>query len=261
MFPQYMITLQIYLLLKDILAKIRRYELTTVISQVYWVYRTAFVVRMQAMNILITISSLLFFNNKALLLLGQPLQKTIGWLLGTVAAILFIVYFFLIDTKILSVLEIGLVLLMGYRFVAGSVTNKRVEYGLGIVTWIGIGVLVILARAGFMTWIQCVGAFGMFLGTYFLISVHQSQTHRVHVRERVGWFLYGIGHVATSYIGYEKGEWVFLLFQVWQLLLCSVGCAYVLKANRVRATQAVLIGGGTVLSLLILVIGIIYYYN
>lgn len=213
------------------------------------------------MNILITISSMFFFNNKVLLLFGQPLQKTIGWLLGTVAAILFIVYFFLIDTKILSVLEIGLLLLMGYRFVAGSVTNKKIEYGLGVVTWIGIGFLVVLAQAGYMTWIQCVGAFGMFLGTYFLISVHQSQTHSVHIRERAGWFLYGIGHVATSYIGYEKAEWVFLLFQVWQLFLCLVGSVYVNKRKRINATKTVLIGGGLAVSLLVLVIGIVYYYN
>ena|GEM_PF-1160252 len=217
--------------------------------------------RAKYMNILITTSSLLFFFNKILVLTGKPLQRTLGWLLGTFAAVLFIVYFFLIGTHILSVLEIGLVLLMGYRFFAKEETNKKVEYLLGAVTAGMVIVLAYLTHVGMMTWMQCLAAFGMLLGTYFLISVSQVVGSDIEIRERIGWLLYGVGHMATSYIGYQKGEWIFFAFQVWQLLLCLVGCVYARREVRAEATKCVLVFGAVLLSLSLLAIIITSIYN
>ena len=176
------------------------------------------------MIILITIASLLFFSNKTLLLLGKKVNKQIGWLCGTLAAILFVIYFFKIGTPILSVLEIGLTILMMYRFFAGSKTNKSIENGLGILTGIFIVILTILTSQGTFTLAQFFGAFGMLIGTYLLISSEQ-QNEYITIKERCGWLLYGFGHLFTSYIGYEKHQWIFFIFQYWQMFLCFGGFA------------------------------------
>lgn len=195
------------------------------------------------MQILITIASVLFLGNKSLLLLGKKIDKKIGWFLGASAAVLFIVYFFLIEASILSVLEIGLTILMTYRFIAGQKTNKRIENVLGIVTGIIIIALTVIAAKGTMSVAQLLGALGMLIGTYLLISSRQIVLEFSEWKERLGWLLYGFGHFFTSYIGYQKHEWIFFVFQAWQMALCLVGFSISVQEERKKVTQAVLILG------------------
>lgn len=191
-----------------------------------------------AKEIIITLASLLFLGNKTLLLLGKKTNKMLGWSFGAVGAALFIVYFFMIHTPILSVLEIGLTILMTYRFIAGEKTNRKIENYLGIITGLFIVVLTILARQGTLSLPQFAGAFGMLVGTYFLISVKQELLSVSLWRERMGWLLYGSGHFFTSYIGYQKHEWIFFTFQAWQMLLCLIGFAIPDLKDRKLVTSA-----------------------
>lgn len=206
------------------------------------------------MTALITIASILFFGNKALLLLNKKINQKLGWFFGFLGAILFVIYFFLINTPILSIMEIGLTVLMFYRFIVGDKSNKAVEKFLGIVTGLIIISLTILTNEGLMTGAQFFGAFGMLLGTYFLISVEQSQFEKTNWQERVGWLLYALGHVFTSYIGYQKQEWIFFVFQAWQMFLCLCGFLFINQRQRKKITVTVLVGGAAVAALFLIVI-------
>lgn len=193
------------------------------------------------MVILITIASLLFFGNKISLLLGKKIGQKLGWFLGSFGALLFIIYFFLIDTPILSIMEIGLTVLMTYRFIAGIKTNRVVENILGFITGGIIIILTIITREGLMTWTQLGGALGMLIGTYFLISREQVQI--INWNARIGWLLYGTGHFFTSYIGYQKHEWIFFIFQAWQMLLCFGGFVTDDPNKRKVITICIIVGG------------------
>ncbi len=193
------------------------------------------------MVILITIASLLFFGNKVLLLLGRPVRQKLGWFLGSLGAILFVIYFFLIGTPILSVMEIGLTILMTYRFIAGVKTNNLIEKILGIITLLIIVFLTIITNQGLVTWAQFFGSIGMLVGTYFLIAKNQAGS--INWNSRIGWLLYGLGHFFTSYIGYQKHEWIFFVFQVWQMLLCFGGFLTEDKIKRKNITKIILILG------------------
>lgn len=210
------------------------------------------------MQILITIASLLFFGNKSLLLLGKKVNKRLGWFLGAAAAVLFIVYFFLINTPILSVLEIGLTILMTYRFIAGQKTNKIIENVLGVVTGIFIVILTVIAKLGTMNILQFFGAFGMLIGTYLLISSNQVQFEESGWKERFGWIMYGAGHFFTSYIGFEKHEWIFFVFQAWQMLLCFVGFSMPNLKERKLITNTALTFGAVACLIFFIVINNYY---
>ena len=148
-------------------------------------------------------------------------------------------------------LEIGLTILMLYRFLANDKTNKTIEYSLGVITAVFVIILTALTNSGAITYAQFFGAFGMLVGTYLLISVKQ-QLEYIEIRERFGWLLYGIGHFFTSYIGYQKHEWIFFMFQFLQMLLCFGGFAVKdLKKRRVAINTILILG--TVTSLIFII--------
>lgn len=194
------------------------------------------------MFMLITIASVLFFGNKVLLLLGKKVTRNLGWFLGSLAAILFVVYFFIINTPILSVMEIGLVILMTYRFLSGAKSNKKIEKILGIVTGFIIIILLTIANQGLITYMQFFGATGMLVGTYFLINSKENIGIIVW-DSRIGWLLYGLGHLFTSYIGYQKHETIFFIFQFWQMFLCLGGFLARNQKERNMATISTIIIG------------------
>jgi hypothetical protein len=198
-------------------------------------------------TILISVASLLFFGNKVCLLIGKSVGRKLGWFLGSFGALLFIIYFFLIGTPILSIMEIGLTILMTYRFIAGIKTNRSIENILGIITGGIIMLLTVITQEGLLTVAQLFGALGMLIGTYFLISREQVQI--INWNARIGWLLYGIGHFFTSYIGYQKHEWIFFIFQSWQMLLCFGGFAISDQKKREIITVSILIIG-TIASLI-----------
>lgn len=205
------------------------------------------------MDILVTTASLLFFSNKTMLLLGEKINKQIGWFFGATGAVLFAIYFFCIGTPILSVAEIGLTVLMTYRFFAGEKTNVSVERFLGVATSVVIIILTIVAGLGIMTLAQFGGAFGMLAGTYLLVSTKQQVAETFALKERIGWLLYGAGHFFTSYVGYQKHEWIFFIFQAWQMMLCFGGFSLIEKNERKLAVIMSLIIG-TVAALLFLIV-------
>lgn len=168
--------------------------------------------------------------------------KTIGWLCGTLGAIFFIIYFFNIGLPILSILEIGLTILMAYRFIAKDKTNRGIENMLGILTGIFIIIFTILTRQEILTFAQFFGALGMLIGTYLLISTKQ-EINFIEIKERYGWLLYGIGHFFTSCIGYQKHEWIFFVFQAWQMLLCFGGFVVKDPQKRKKITKSILVIG------------------
>jgi hypothetical protein len=98
-----------------------------------------------------------------------------------------------------------------------------------------------------MTFAQLLGTFGMLIGTYLLISVTQDKF--IGIKERCGWLLYGLGHLFTSYIGYQKHEWIFFIFQAWQMFLCLGG--FITKDQEKRKTiTMIILGLGAIASLI-----------
>lgn len=163
------------------------------------------------MQILVFIASLLFIFNKMLLLDSfLKIQDRIKWSLGLIAAILFIVYFFLLGSPILSTLEIGLTILMLYRTIVKERSKGLIENLLGIITSLIIIFLLIRTYTGYIETVQFLGAFGMLLGTYKLIQDKQ----------KTGFSLYAIGHIFTVIYGYQNNEFVFWWLQLLQALMC-----------------------------------------
>ena len=159
--------------------------------------------------------SLIFFVNKILVLLG----KKIGWLVGAFAAVLAIIYFLMLELYIFTVLEFGLIVLMGYGFWAKEETNLSVEKLIQIVIVVVMTVLVFFAFTGMMTVYEFTGAILMLLGTYFL-------THR---REALGWLLYGISHLFAAYVTNQKGQQFFADFQIASALVSAIAFLLIVK--------------------------------
>lgn len=162
--------------------------------------------------------SVIFFANKAFVLVGI---KT-GWLLGVVAAILAVFYFYLIDLYVYTILEIGLVVLMGYGFLKGEKRNNNVENWIRGTMILVMAILAVLAFHGFITIIELAGSLLMLFGTFLL-------THR---SEKAGWFIYTLAHFCSIYIGYEKSQAVFLDFQIASAIVTAAG--FITKSNNHR---------------------------
>ncbi len=153
--------------------------------------------------------SLIFFVNKILVLVG----KKTGWLVGAFAAVLAVTYFFLLKLYIFTVLEFGLVILMGYGYWAKEETNSSVEKLIQKLILTIMTILAIFAFTGMMTVYEFTGAILMLLGTYYL-------THR---KEAVGWLLYGISHLFAAYVTNQKGQQFFADFQIASAVVSGIG--------------------------------------
>lgn len=165
--------------------------------------------------ILQVLVSVIFFANKVFVLL----KLKIGWLLGVIAATLAVLYFYLIGLPIYTVLEGGLIILMGYGFLKGDLEKPCVELVIRSVIMVVMCSLAFFAFNGLITVIELPSAVGMLWGTYFL-------THR---QERKGWALYGLAHVLAAVLGYQKEQMFFASFQVASVVVCFLG----LVKNRV----------------------------
>ncbi|MDP1760260.1 MAG: hypothetical protein Q8L01_02305 [Candidatus Woesebacteria bacterium] len=153
--------------------------------------------------------SLVFFANKALVLVGR---KT-GWLLGAIGAILAVFYFYLIDLYVYTILEAGLIVLMGYGFLKTEKENRSVENLIRVALALLMLTLAFQTFKGFLTIVELAGALLMLWGTFLL--THKSET--------LGWFIYGLAHLCSTYIGYEKGQQTFLDFQIASAIVCFAG--------------------------------------
>ena len=144
----------------------------------------------ESIQILAIVVAIIFFVNKVLVLLEQKS----GWLVGMVGAILATAYLYLIGLYIFSVLEMGLIVLMGYGFFAKDHKNKLIEQCIRGVTVAATLISAYFVFAGMTTVYEIIGSIGMLVGTYLL----------THENKKLGWFLYAIAHGITAYLCYGK---------------------------------------------------------
>ena len=152
----------------------------------------------------------IFFANKVFVLAG----KRLGWFVGAVAAILAFFYFLLIGLYIYMILEVGLVVLMGYGFLyQGSRRNKKVERLLHYTIAIIMMTLTYFVFSGLMTVIEFAGSITMLSGTYYL----------THDKMRLGWAIYGVSHIFVIILAYHVNQLFFAHFQIASAIVALVG--------------------------------------
>lgn len=168
------------------------------------------------MVVLAVLVSLIFFLNKVLVLVG----KKSGWLVGSVAATLAVIYFLFLDLYIFTILEVGLAVLMGYGFLMKEKKNPNTEKLIQFFIIVVMSLLAYLAFSGIMTIIEFSGAILMLLGTYYL----------THNRLALGWFLYGVSHLFAAYVTILKNQQFFADFQIASAIISAV--AFVLEREK-----------------------------
>ena len=153
--------------------------------------------------------SVIFFTNKTLVLA----DKKSGWLVGVVAATLATFYFFRIELYIYTVLELGLIVLMGYGFLWAGQKKPLTEMVINWTTAIAMLVMTIFVFTGLMTAVEFGSSVALLLGTYFL----------THNQISWGWSLYALAHGLAAYLGYHKDQQIFADFQVASGIVSLVG--------------------------------------
>lgn len=153
--------------------------------------------------------SVIFFINKTLVLVG----KKSGWMVGVVAAILATFYFFRIELYIYTVLELGLIILMGYGFLWVGQKKPLTEMVINWTTAIVMLAMTVFVFSGLMTAIEFGSSIALLLGTYFL----------THDQISWGWSLYALAHGMAAYLGYHKDQQIFADFQVASCIVSLVG--------------------------------------
>jgi hypothetical protein len=152
--------------------------------------------------------ALIFFANKSFVLVG----KRFGWFLGALAAFIAVFYFYLIQLYIYTVLEVGLIILMGYGFIKPKENN-----GLELAIRLTIaGIMLILsmfAFNGLLTIYELLSSAGLLFGTYFL----------THSKVKLGWFISGLAHLLAMQLGYEKNQNFFADFQLASAIISFIG--------------------------------------
>lgn len=153
--------------------------------------------------------SLIFFTNKVLVLAG----KKFGWLVGSIAAVLAAIYFYLLGFYVYTALELGLIVLMGYGFFKSSKKNLKVEVLIRFVIVVVMLALSVFVFQGKLTIIEFVSSLGMLWGTFFL----------THDRVRLGWILYASANIGSAYLGFQKEQQFFMDFQIASAIVCATG--------------------------------------
>ncbi len=154
--------------------------------------------------------ALIFFVNKTLVLVG----KKVGWLFGAIAAMLGVFYFFRIGLYVFTVLEMGLIILMGYGFLKKE-GNAAVERFLFVVIGIVMLALTYFVFVGLMTFVEFCASITLLIGTYYL----------THSHIRLGWGLYAVAHALAAIVGYDKDQTFFADFQIASALISVVGAS------------------------------------
>lgn len=162
--------------------------------------------------------ALIFFANKVFVLIG----KKSGWLLGSIAAFLAVIYFYLIGLYIFTVLEIGIMILMGYGFWKKDEKNPKVEFLIRLVILVVMVTLTFFVFSGLISIAELTSSLFFLFGTFFL-------THR---KERLGWVLYCVAHIFSSYVGYKKDQDFFADFQVASAIVCFAGATMSFPQNK-----------------------------
>ena len=153
--------------------------------------------------------AIIFFANKIFVLIG----KRTGWLLGVIAAILAIFYFYLIELYVYTALEFGLIALMGYGFLVKNHKSKLIENFIYSVITLVMLTLTYFIFSGAMTVYEFVSSVGLLFGTYFL----------THEKTKFGWACYSLRHLISVYIMYDKDQQFFADFQLASAVVAMVG--------------------------------------
>lgn len=164
---------------------------------------------METVLLLQILVSLIFFANKVLVLVG----KRSGWLTGVVAAALAAVYFFLINLHVYVVLEVGLIVTMGYGFLKKGKPNPRVTVCLRWFLVVIMAAQTLFVFQGAITLVEFVSSVLMLLGTYYL----------THDAVRLGWACYVAAHLFAAYLGFCKDQVFFADFQIASAIVALVG--------------------------------------
>ena len=155
------------------------------------------------------LSSILGFANKLFLLLG----KRTGWMLGFLAGIFFVIYFFLIGFNVYAVVQIGFSFLMLYGYFSHRVISKNARIVATILlSLIAIGITFITFKGG-LTLLEAISALLASWGTYFLASKNNTK----------GWSTYLIAHLILIYLTAIKQQYIFALFQALSAVVSILG--------------------------------------
>jgi hypothetical protein len=153
--------------------------------------------------------SLFSILNKVYLVLG----KRSGWFWGAMVGLSSTIYFFLIGLKILSIAEIGFLIVMIY----GYINHHRDEQKLSLYTSLLLSfislVLAVLLFTNYLTIIETTSSLAFIWGGYTLANRNY----------RSGWFLFIVAHTATSISSLNKGQQIFSILQIVSALICLYG--------------------------------------
>ncbi len=159
------------------------------------------------MNIEILTTAISFLHKVFLL----KSDKKIAWVLGIVASVISIAYFYSIDLNIYAGLEVGFIVLMLY----GLTKQKTQKVENFIVIFMGIFCLILayLSFVGVLTVLELISSITPLMSIYYLAKD----------KLKIGWILMVITCLITTFVVFEKGQIIFALYQVISLLLALYG--------------------------------------
>lgn len=159
-----------------------------------------------------------FFANKVLVLVG----RRSGWAVGVLGAALALVYFYLLDLFLFTVLELGLIVLMLYGFAAHGGSRSRFELVARVAITLAMTAMVWFVFTGVMTVVEFMSALLMLWGTYLLASGSLAW----------GWGLSVVAHALAGVIGWSKNQLTFADFQVASSIVALIGVAINWRTER-----------------------------
>ncbi len=147
---------------------------------------------------------LLSFIHKAFL---SKADKTIAWIVGIIASIISVYYFYIIGLNIYSGLWVGLTVLMSY----GLLKNKtaRIEDLINLFTGILCLILAYLSFVGLLTIFEMISSISALLAIYFL----------AHKKDKLGWSIWIVTYLITTWVVYEKWQILMVIYQFFSLIL------------------------------------------
>ena len=161
--------------------------------------------------------SLFSILNKIFLVKG----KRSGWLWGAMVGLSSTIYFFLIGLKILSIAEIGFLIIMIYGYIVHTKANKKLSLYASIILSLISIILAILLFKNYLTNIETVSSLAFIWGGYYLADK----------KVEIGWILFIIAHLSTSFSSFNKGQLIFSLLQLVSASICIYGLIILRKNN------------------------------
>ncbi len=155
------------------------------------------------------LSSVFGFANKLLLYLG----KRTGWILGFLAGVFFVVYFFLIGFTVYAFVQIGFSLLMLYGYFSHTGISKNARIFATVILSLIAIIICFITFNGKLTLLEATSALLASWGTYYLASKNNIK----------GWGMYLIAHFILIYLTIIKQQYIFALFQGLSAVVSILG--------------------------------------